>query len=313
MINFRFHLISLIAVFLALAIGIVVGSTVVDDAIVARLERDIEDVREESQARAQENDELRDELAVLRRYADESAAFAVEARLAEVPVAVVAERGVDGDIVRASVDLLRAAGADVPGVVWLEESWRLEDADQVRTLKEVTGATGSKVAARALALDALATRFVEGPPVPVEGEEAAVDLLFALRDAGFVGLDGDEAAFAAFPAHPARALLVTGATTELADVDMTVATARAFTDVGLPTAVGEAYVDDGDDAVARGAAVAPVRLDDDLAEDVATVDDLDLVQGRVAAVLVLEDVANGFVGHYGYGNGADAPVPEQQA
>jgi len=39
MINFRFHLVSLIAVFLALGLGILVGSTVVDQVIVDRLDR----------------------------------------------------------------------------------------------------------------------------------------------------------------------------------------------------------------------------------------------------------------------------------
>ena len=34
MINFRFHIVSLIAVFLALALGVVMGSTVIDRAIV---------------------------------------------------------------------------------------------------------------------------------------------------------------------------------------------------------------------------------------------------------------------------------------
>ena len=32
MINFRFHLVSLIAVFLALALGVVMGATVIDRA-----------------------------------------------------------------------------------------------------------------------------------------------------------------------------------------------------------------------------------------------------------------------------------------
>ena len=39
MINFRFHIVSLIAVFLALALGIVMGATVVNRAIVDRLNR----------------------------------------------------------------------------------------------------------------------------------------------------------------------------------------------------------------------------------------------------------------------------------
>jgi Copper transport outer membrane protein, MctB len=52
-----------------------------------------------------------------------------------------------------------------------------------------------------------------------------------------------------------------------------------------------------------------VRTDDDLATRVTTVDDLDLVAGRVATVLSLQDLVAGVVGHYGYGDGATSPLP----
>jgi hypothetical protein len=57
--------------------------------------------------------------------------------------------------------------------------------------------------------------------------------------------------------------------------------------------------------------VARVRDAEDLAEAVTTVDDLDLVQGRVATTLALAELRNGGRGHYGYGPGADAPLPER--
>jgi hypothetical protein len=311
MINFRFHVISLIAVFLALGLGIVVGSTVVDDAIVDRLERDIDRVEAESDQRDRENDELRDQLEVANTYQRDTAAYTVEARLAGIPVAVIAERGINGDAVNDAVDLLRTGGAEVPGVLWLEPQWRLDDVEQVRALKEATGATGSKVAARAFALDALATRLVEGPPPPAAaGEEPAVDLIGALRGAGFLGYDGDDEQLAEFASRPARALVLTGTGTELGDAGVTVAAARAFSDAGVETTVGEVYTARGDDAPPRGATLSAVRTDDDLAAAVSTVDDVDMLHGRVAAVLALEALATGGVGHYGYGDGADSPVPE---
>ena len=55
-----------------------------------------------------------------------------------------------------------------------------------------------------------------------------------------------------------------------------------------------------------------VRTNDTLAAVVSTVDDLDLVQGRVAAVLALQEIGDGVVGHYGYGDGASSnrlPAP----
>ena len=52
MINFRFHLVSLIAVFLALALGVVMGSTVIDRAVVNGLENRIKHVENKAEALA---------------------------------------------------------------------------------------------------------------------------------------------------------------------------------------------------------------------------------------------------------------------
>ncbi|MSZ30566.1 MAG: copper transporter, partial [Actinobacteria bacterium] len=50
MINFRFHVVSIVAVFLSLALGIMIGSTVVDRAIVASLRNQIERVEANADA-----------------------------------------------------------------------------------------------------------------------------------------------------------------------------------------------------------------------------------------------------------------------
>ena len=41
----------------------------------------------------------------------------------------------------------------------------------------------------------------------------------------------------------------------------------------------------------------------------STLDDGELVQGQVTAVIALEQLAAGTVGHYGYGQGAQSPLP----
>jgi hypothetical protein len=76
--------------------------------------------------------------------------------------------------------------------------------------------------------------------------------------------------------------------------------------------VAEAWQDD-EDGPARGTVAGVVRGEDDLSDAVSTVDDLDLVQGRVATTLALADLRAGVRGHYGYGPGADRPVPGRPA
>src|SRR5262249_12500574 len=126
MINFRFHLVSLIAVFLALGLGILVGSTVVDQKIVNRLDSEIRSVRNENSSRRDTNKQLTKENAQPRQFLDDVAPYAGDGRLIDESVAVVAERGINDDDVNTTVALLREAGADVPGVIWLEDSWQLD-------------------------------------------------------------------------------------------------------------------------------------------------------------------------------------------
>jgi hypothetical protein len=59
----------------------------------------------------------------------------------------------------------------------------------------------------------------------------------------------------------------------------------------------------------RGSALEPVRGDPRLAKQVTTFDDAETPQGPLTAVIGLEQIASGTVGHYGYGEGATEPLP----
>jgi hypothetical protein len=126
-ISFRFHVVSITAVFLAIAIGVVVGSTYVDRAIVGNLERRIETVRGNLDDRLDETERLGGQLDDMNEYADASAAFAVSGRLEDDTALVLAVRGVDDEPVQRALDLAAQAGATAPGVLWVEPRWALED------------------------------------------------------------------------------------------------------------------------------------------------------------------------------------------
>jgi Copper transport outer membrane protein, MctB len=308
MINFRFHIVSIIAVFLALGLGVLMGSAVVNGAIVDRLDREISDVRKESNNLRAANREANDALDRANQYANDSAAYSVDGRLPDVPVVLVAERGVDEGTVNDTATLLRAAGANVPATFWLEDKWKLDSDDDAAALREAVDLLGGDNSVRTRALDELAARLTEPGAVPIDPESP--DVVTRLVEAGFVTVEGDNVDLATFPPGPARVVVVTGTDSTFAGTDVTLDTARAFVDVDAPTVAAEVFAQhSGSDAPARGAAVAPVRTDDDLATRVTTVDDLDLVAGRVATVLSLQDLVAGVVGHYGYGDGATSPLP----
>src|SRR5687768_10602049 len=114
MISFRFHLISITAIFLAMAIGVLVGSTFVDRAIVDGLQNRIDTVEGNLEERQAENEALESERNRLGSFIGAGADFAVTGRLTDVPVFLLATRGVDEDIVEQLALLAVRAGAVVP-------------------------------------------------------------------------------------------------------------------------------------------------------------------------------------------------------
>jgi hypothetical protein len=312
MINFRFHIISLVAVFLALALGIFLGSAVGEPTIVGNLNNRINDVEKLANARRDENDELRTQNERLRRYIDQSSTFAVANRLAGKDVVVVAERGVDNGPVKAELAMLREAGANAPAIVWVEPKFELKNSDDISRMASMLHLPVTDPASlRAQGLAALARRLTR-PPTASE----LPDVLSRMVDEKFVSVDGlGRDQLGDLPTRRAWAVLVDGPDGEIADADVFGEEVTAFADLAVPTVAAEVGNDSTDaNAPARGSAVAVVRSDPDLEGRASTVDNLDAPEGRVASVLALQQsFVNDLVGDYGYGRGAQRVVPEPPA
>ena len=156
------------------------------------------------------------------------------------------------------------------------------------------------------AAQALANRLIVGPT------SGRVDLLTELDDSGYVSfeeVDGVEFDPTRIDARTSRILVVGGN-----DADVIVRTQRAAAR-HRPRAGGQAG--GGRRRVAGRPSRVPARGEEldgirgsDLGEQIATADNFDTVDGPLLAVLVLGDLGQGIVGHYGFGSGADRAVPE---
>lgn len=325
MISFRFHVVSITAVFLAIAIGVVVGSTFVDRAIVNSLEKRIDTVSANLDDRKAANDELDRELQDTRAFVDASLDFAVTDRLPDVPVLVAATRGVDEGAAKQIVRLSRRAGGIVPGVVWLEPKWALEgDGDKA----ELAGLIGTSASAPQEQLWQEAWHAVAGELVldaagggqlpsdtttttTADGTAAQrAPVLLSLVEAGFLSVDSvddDTTGLADLAGSGARVLLVTGADTAAGLTPLVPIAVGEQVTVHLDVVVADVYVKrtDGPD---RGKAITDA-LPEEVRGAIGLVDDADLPEGQVAAVLALDVVAEGVPGHFGYGSGADTILP----
>ena len=321
MINFRFHLVSLVAVFLALALGVVMGSTVIDRAIVDRLSTQIDSVKKRADEQRAENRTLRDQIKSYETFVAQSQPQVNGRRLNQVPVTVVAVRGVPAEDVKAATDTLRAAGALVPGALWIEDGLSASDPGARTRLVQAMGDSGLATDdLRQVALESLGHRLAAGPRVTAVSTASAsadtgLDTLVALNDAGLVSFDtmgGGAVSLDSWPAAGSRMLLIDGTQAHPTPGTVSLPILRAAAAAGGRLALAEVFRPTAT-AKARGSVVKGVRDDPALSRIVSTIDDLDDPRGQVALTLAVQELGTGAAGHYGEGPGATGQLPTPEA
>jgi len=317
-INFRFHLVSLVAVFLALALGIVIGSTVIDRAIVDRLSSQIDSVKKRADAERAENRGLRDQIKGFETFIAQSQPQVTGRRLNQVPVTVVAVRGVPAEDVKAATDLLKATGALVPGALWIEDGLSATDPGARTKLVKAIGDSGLAIDdLRQVALEALGHRLATGARVASASTPAltGIDTLVALNEAGLVSFDtlgGGAVGLDSWPTPNTRILLIDGSQAHPPPGTVSLPILRAAAAAGGRLALAEVFRPTPT-IKARGAAVRVVREDPALSRVISTIDDLDELRGQVALTLAVQELGTGQAGHYGEGPGATSQLPTPEA
>ncbi len=335
MVSIRYHIVTLVAVFLALGIGVAVGSTVIDKALVGDLENRVDSLENRLSDARTESDTMRRQLDDLTHRDDELDAEGPEALLAGtldgVSVLVVAAQGIDEGPIDKLHAAVEAAGGSYQGTVWVTARLALSDDDAVAALADLVGSASTEPAALRQRLEEqLAARVWaasgNGPAVDGLGDGTAAGaslgldaLLEDLADARFIRL-ADRPGSNERDLAGVRLVVVSGAGAELADDAFLQPFVAAVAAGGpAPLVAAEAAPAPGGAGPQGGTTttLAPpeagfvrhVRDDAALRERVSTVDDLEVFEGRAATVLALKGLARGAVGHYGTGDGADALLP----
>ena len=308
MISLRYHIVSIAAVFLALAVGVVLGSTTLSRSLLSGLNDDnadlVEQVRDLQAARNAQEARLTD--------ADDFAAsvgpMAVRGQLDERTVVIVTTADADPTDRDALKTLLADAGARVTGEVQLTEAFSdPEKADQltdivIRLLPagvRLPTASDPGTLAGGLLGPLLLIGKDDNEPQASPDETAAA--LAGLTEGGFV-----KASQGIKPAQ--LAIVLTGGA---ADGDG--AGDRAATVARFATQVdrsGAGAVLAGSDGSADGTgAIGVVRADTAATSILSTVDNAHSPAGRVVTVLALREQLEGESGRYGSAGNAEAPAP----
>jgi len=311
-IDFRYHLVSLIAVFLAVALGIVIGTTQLNGPVLSNLQGQVSALQADKRALEDESRQLQAQLDDVGNFDEAVGSALVEGALAERSVVlVVGSDDVAPDVVEGLTALLGSAGATVTGTIRLTPGYG-DPVNDAAVEAYVAGpgrpaglapAEGTDVVS--LTADLLAEVLTVPPadagtagPVPASSTSS---VLAGLEELGVLGQDTSSVT----PADYA-VLLTAGVLTEEN------APARTEALVELVTALdrrGSGAVAAGDTtALDEGGLILALRADTSVAAVVSTVDNVTVPAGRISTVLALAAESRGTTGAYGSGEDTQ-PVP----
>ena len=305
MINFRYHVVSLTAVFLALAIGLVVGTAALNGPVADSLRDQVTGLsRDNSNYRDQQN-QFREELNRAQDFATEVAPALVGGKLAGRKVLVVGLPRTE-NYVDQVIAMLQVSGATVTAKVTVQDKF-FDPANNVELLDLAERASRPTVSAAGLPFNsdgvetssALLALALQQRTQPVTANDLTA-VLTAYSENGYIAVEDDAVGGAE------ATVVVAGL--PATDKD---AAKKSQSAVQLTTQFSKdrPLVVAGD-GVVNGGLVAQVRADPTLVKRISTVDNASTVQGQLATALTLvERLVQGKVGQYGVAAGASSLVP----
>ncbi len=274
MLDMRYHVISLVAVFLALAIGIALGI-----GLTAEQKGEIESLQKTFSEVKEKNESLHDELNVYKGYTAESKPYMLADRLPERAFVVITGMEPDENALESIHDAIISAGGNVPLTVHMATAAVYEDTALLQGLAQAFGLPAETGVIRERVLAEVVEQLKNA---------SSPEILTMLDQVGVIQMKG------VLPGPVTGAVLL--GSIEEADVmeSTDLPLLRAFAAAEFPV-VGVSSLDASEDAM-----IIYKK------NGISTVDHVNTVPGEVALVLVLQ----GGSGNYGSGRAAERILPE---
>jgi len=310
-IDFRYHLVSLISVFLALAVGIVLGAGPLQGTLGNQLVEQVETLRTERNEYRAEFSQLSHDAQIQHDFIAAAGPLLAANTLNHRNIAIVLIGDVDDIDERQIVQQIRLAGGTVVETVTLTSAWwaQADASERDAVAAAVQGelgttslglpddATVTQQLGAALAL-ALTQKDIDGLRGPAT---SGLDAQFA--SSNLVEFDGQQTV-------PADAILVlSGPLPGAEEADPDLYGADGFT-AALPDAMGRVA-----SVVVAGPTSEPGDLVDAVlnerraADRISTVSGTETEMGQIQVALVLAARIAGNIGHYGFGEGNQVLPP----
>ncbi len=298
MVDFRYHLVSIVAVFLALGIGVLMGSGIVGEPLLDNIRDRARDVQAFNDRLKDDVVDLEHDLSVSRRFTEAVEPMLVDGRLSGEDVVIVEVASGDVPLDALLESLEDGAGARVASIVTINEDFELASEEDVADLARITGSTAEREELRTEAASMVGERIA----TLAERRRAvpdAADILHVLEDEGFLDLAEEEEG-APVPPGASVVIAASGVADPTFRIDQVVTSLGEAAAEGAPVVVVETTDS------AWGIA-GSVRGEGELSNLIATVDNVDKLSGRIALVMTLDRLEGGEPGHYGE-KGDDVPV-----
>jgi len=316
-IDFRYYLVSIVSIFMALAVGIVLGAGPLKGDIGTRLTEQMTALRAEKTQLRTDLDTARRDAAARDTFSLAVAPSVMKDRLAGKTVALVVAPGVDADLVKTTTASLVAAGAKVGSTVTLTDAW----ADPTKTTLRNTVASPFAALVKApvgtsspdqLAGTVLARAILAGTDRSTERLPVAANAaLEGLKAGDLIKVTPDQIV-------PSSSIVFLGGPVKGATKEETDARLAAYVQlVRVLDQSGSGVVvvakSNATDRAKSADLLAAVRKDSDAVKVISTVDDGDLPMGQGTLVLALGQQYLDLAGQYGLASDAKAVVPDLTA
>ncbi|MFE5337581.1 copper transporter [Isoptericola sp. NPDC056573] len=327
MIDFRYHLVSLISVFLALAVGIILGAGPLQGTLGDQLTEQVDALRTERNTLREELGQAQTTAQDQRRFIETAGDQLVAGSLAGMNVAVVEVDEVSDASRKAVLDQLEAADGTVVAQERLAASWT--SADELTMRETVADGLREKLPAEAvegvidedsgpaeLLAASLTVALTDAAPAgagPSSFSEAALEQQHLLEQVGLVEQVAE-------PSAPADAiLLLSGGATVADEEEQTQDADPEQTGMGALAALAGTSAEIAGTSVVAGPTtqdgdlIATIRADDRLRDLVSTVSGVEQTTGQIVVPLAIAAQDAGAVDQYGFEEGASVlpPVVEQ--
>jgi hypothetical protein len=317
LIDFRYYLVSIVSIFLALAVGIVLGAGPLEGDIGARLTEQMTALRAEKGQLRTDLDSAKRQVAARDTFAATVAPSVVKGRLTGKTVALVVAPGVEADLVKDATTSLVASGAKVGSTVTLADEWADPSKATLRNTvaTPLAGLVKAPVGASTpdqLAATVLTRAILVGTDQPAGRLTPSSGVaLNGLKAGNLISVTPDQIV-------PASSVVFLGGAVKGSTPQDAEARLAAYVRlVRLLKAGGSGVVvaarSEATDGATSADLVAAVRKDSEAVKGISTVDDADLPMGLGTLVLALAQQYDGAAGQYGLAADAKAIVSDLSA